>query len=489
MQTLYEYNIQDKEFAVLSALLLGYREYIDDDLRREFAGAGAMHILCVSGLHVGIMFLILSSLFSFLNKIKNGKIIKAIIIILLIWFYATLTGFSPSVLRASTMFSFVAIARSFNRYTNIYNILAASAIILTVADPYIVTKIGFQLSYLAVISIVTLQPSLYKLLYVKNKLPDKIWAVITVSIAAQIGTGPLAIHYFSQFPNYFIITNLIVIPLASIIIYTALLFLLISPIAVFAEFLGKILSFVVYLMHQSVHLIEALPYSTMQNVNLSPGETLITFLVIILLTGFFIHKSRSCFRLAMPALIFLAASICLKSISAQKQNMLIVYSINNHTAIDFISGKKCTFVACQELATQGSANIDFNITQNRIRNEIKSVNTMHTGKDNAGLSKQYLWGKKNYLLFNSLHIKILTDSEPFFSNLNDSIQKLKLDYLIISQNPRIDISTLKLMYEFDKIIFDSSNSFWQVNQWLEECDELKVNYWSTRHKGAYVHIF
>ncbi len=486
MNTLLEHDVRDREFAVLSALLLGYREYIDDDLRREFAGAGAMHILCVSGLHVGIIYLILNSLFSFFNKIKYGKTIKTIIIIILIWFYATLTGFSPSVLRAATMFSFVAAAKSLNRYSNIYNTLAASAFILTIIDPYIVTKIGFQLSYLAVISIVTIQPYLYKPVYVKNKILDKAWAIITVSIAAQIATGPLAIFYFNQFPNYFILTNLAVIPLASIIIYTALTFLAVSPISILADFFAKALSFFVFLMHKSVRLIEGLPYSNIQNASINLGETLIIFLLIITASGFLIYKSKFCLKLVLPAILLITVSFSTKSIIHQRQNSFVVYSINNNTAIDIISGKNCIFLSCESMHSDGKRNIDFNIAQNRIKKGVKNTNRSIIGKKIDGFSEPYFWNTNDYYMFYDTRFKIITGYEQIETDRNDSIPRIKLDYLIVTQNPWLDITDLKHIYDFEKIIFDSSNPFWKINRWIEECDALGIRYWSTRHQGAYL---
>ncbi|MFO8068205.1 MAG: ComEC/Rec2 family competence protein, partial [Bacteroidales bacterium] len=252
LEILKSNNISGKEYAVASALVLGYREYLDDELRQGFAGAGAMHVLCVSGLHVGIIFLILNTVFGFLTKIKRGEIIKALIIILIIWLYAAITGFSPSVQRASTMFTFMAIGSSIKRKTNIYNTLAASALFLLIINPYLITKIGFQLSYLAVIGIVALQPAFYKHIIFKNKILDKAWAIITVSVAAQLATGPLGIYYFNQFPNYFILTNLAVIPLASLIIYAALFVIILSPIHILASLFGRILSFCVKILNYIV---------------------------------------------------------------------------------------------------------------------------------------------------------------------------------------------------------------------------------------------
>jgi competence protein ComEC len=299
LQTFEDHHLSGREFAVVSALLLGFREYLDEDLRREFAGAGAMHILCVSGLHVGIIFLVLKFLLSFLNKVPRGRIVQTVLVILLIWFYAAITGFSPSVLRASTMFSFVALGHSFRRTTSIYNTLAASAFLLMIIDPYIITRIGFQLSYLAVISIVALQPFFYQQLVFKNYLLDKAWAILTVSLAAQLATGPLSLFYFHQFPNYFLLTNLIVIPLASLIIYSALATLVLTPIPFVGMVAGKVLFGFVYALHQSVKFIEGLPYSTSSNVFINLPETLAIFMVLIFLSLFFMQQRPKALRLAL----------------------------------------------------------------------------------------------------------------------------------------------------------------------------------------------
>jgi len=485
MSTLKKHSIKDREFAVLSALLLGYRDYIDDRLRQQFASAGAMHILCVSGLHVGIIYIILNHIFSFFNRLKNGVIPKTIIIIILIWFYATLTGFSPSVLRASTMFSFVAVAKSFNRYTNIYNILAASAFVLTIFNPYIVTKIGFQLSYLAVIGIVSMQPHLYKIFYIKNKILDKAWAITTVSIAAQLATGPLALYYFGIFPNYFILTNLVVIPLSSLIIYTALIFLIFSPITFLAKYIGHILSLLVFCMHKSVSLIEKIPYSSMQNISIDFFTTFLVVFLIITVSYFFIKKNKTALKLSMISIIILSVSFSSKSIRHHKQKLFIVYSINNRVGMDFIHRNTSNFIACNELYNNGERDISFNISQNRNAKKIENINSITIGSP-ASKPNNNFWTKDNYIYFEGLKIKILTDFNRIKKNKEKQIKPINLDYLIISKNPWLNIKDIKKYYNFDKLIIDSSNPLWKVNKWIEECKKIDIEYWSTRHDGAYI---
>ena len=208
-------GLKGEQLKVAAALLLGKRNELEPNQIRAYASAGAMHVLAVSGLHVGILFFILKFSFGFLKRLKRWKWLYLIIILSFLWFYAMLTGFSASVLRASTMFSFILIGEEvINRKVSIYNMLAISAIILIVVDPFIVFSVGFQLSYLAVIGIVYFQPKIYRLFYVKNWLLDQAWKITAVSLAAQLATFPLGVYYFHQFPVYFFVSNLLVIKTA-----------------------------------------------------------------------------------------------------------------------------------------------------------------------------------------------------------------------------------------------------------------------------------
>jgi len=289
LKVLARQGLEGEEFKVASAILAGYRAALDPELQQAFSGAGAMHILCVSGLHVGVIYLVLSYILSVLGKGKRSKALRSILLITAIWLYALVTGCSPSVLRASTMISFVVMGTWLSRSRNIYNTLAASAFLLLLTDPYMIMAIGFQLSYLAVIGIVTIQPFLYKSVYLKYWLPDKAWAIITVSIAAQAGTFPLAIYYFHQFPNYFLLTNLIVIPASSLIIYIGFLLLFFSPLPWISTYISWLLSKSIYAMNASIHWINSLPGAVSDELYLGVLECMMIYLTIgfvILMIGF-----------------------------------------------------------------------------------------------------------------------------------------------------------------------------------------------------------
>ncbi len=483
LETLEANNITGKDFAVASALLLGYRDYLDEDLQREFAGAGAMHILCVSGLHVGIVFLALNLVFGFLTQWPGGKYLKTVLIILLIWFYAAITGFSPSVMRASTMFSFLAIGQTFSRSTNIYNTLAASALILVVLDPFIISRIGFQLSYIAVISIVTLQPLFYRQLYFKNKILDGAWGIITVSLAAQLGTGPLALYYFNQFPNYFVLTNLVVIPLTGIIIKGGLLLFFTAPVAFISQYVGLILSWIILFLHSSVRIIERLPWSTSNNLVITFHDQILIFVLIALLSLFWMKKQKAVIYPILTCLLLLSISFSQRSIAKQYRKQLVVYHVPNATALDIISNGECFFYACENVLQNPSA-IDFNIHDNRLKTGVGKLEPILLEKDS--IYSQHIYKKSDFINIDGYTIKLINreSSIPSQQLFPDT-----LSHIILSKNPRVNIHEIIQAFPARTIIFDNSNTLRYHRQWAEECDSLGIDCWSVALQGAYVYNF
>ncbi len=187
--------------------MLGYRDYMNADIVQAYASSGALHVLSVSGLHVGVLFLALQFIFSWMDKYRKLKWVKVMLVLSVMFFYAVLTGLSPSVLRAVVMFTFFVIAKVLNRDNNMYNVLGVSCLLLLFWNPYLITEIGFKLS-LAVLGIVVLYPILQPILTFKNKIMKGAWSITCLSIAAQIATFPISLYYFHQFPNLFLISNL-----------------------------------------------------------------------------------------------------------------------------------------------------------------------------------------------------------------------------------------------------------------------------------------
>lgn len=215
-------NIHDENsYEMSAALLLGERTDLDPDLLKSYSDTGTIHIISVSGLHVGIIFLVLQYLFRRVPFLKSS-LTNCIAILVCIWFYASLTGLPASVIRSALMISFSSVGKLMSSRSNSINHVAGSALAILTFNTNYLFDIGFQLSYLAVLGIMYLQKPISELYYPSNFLMNYIWETTSVSIAAQLFTLPLCWFYFHQFPNYFLLANLIAIPLSSIALYACI---------------------------------------------------------------------------------------------------------------------------------------------------------------------------------------------------------------------------------------------------------------------------
>jgi competence protein ComEC len=278
-------------FGLVSALTLGYKEDVDAATKKAFTQAGVMHIMALSGFNVGIIALVLGFVLGIFDKNSAGKYAKTLIIIVFLWLFALITGLSPSVTRATVMISFLLTGRLFQRHVNTYNILFVSAFLLLTFSPGMLSDVSFQLSFAAVAGILVYQPFMNSLFTFKISLINKIWQLFTLSCAAQLATFPLTLYYFHQFPVYFWLTNLYVVPLVSVIICIAGAYLAVAWIKPFALLVSKILAVLLKTLLLSVTVVEKLPFSMINGVYISGVQAALLMLMIFLL-AFAIQKSK-----------------------------------------------------------------------------------------------------------------------------------------------------------------------------------------------------
>jgi competence protein ComEC len=465
-------NFKDEELAVISALLLGYKDLLDRETIMTYSSSGAMHVLAVSGLHVGIIYLVLNSLFFFFGNIKYGNYIKAVLLILSLWAYALLTGLSPSVLRAATMFSFIIIGSALKRETNIYNTLAASAFVLLLYNPYILLQVGFQLSYAAVLGIVYLQPKLYNLFRPSNWLLDKIWAITTVSIAAQLATFPLGMYYFHQFPNYFLLSNLFVIPLATFIINGGILLFVISAIPVFPSYISWGVNKLLIFLNLSVKWVESLPYSLSLGISISQVETVIIYSVIFLFVIAISTKKARTIQVAFcVAILFMGMQIDEQS-TARKQHYFIVYDVPKERAIDFVDGNQNYFIASESLNADKSK-MRFNIQH--FRWEKRVIESILVSTD--FIANNY-FRRDNYIQFFDKKILLLDKEFKKPTNISD----LHFDYIVISNKAKLDLENITS----NQVIIDSSVPNYRWEQIKKECLKWDIPFYNVNTQGAYL---
>ncbi len=345
LKVLQKYLNSPQELGVAEALLMGYKDDLDPEITAAFMRTGTLHVLAVSGMHAGIIYLILAFLTAPLTKRKYGKVFQVILLLFGIWLYAFMTGLSSSVLRASVMFSFITIGKLLKYHVNIYNIIYSSAFILLLYDPHFLVDVGFQLSYLAVLGIVFIQPMISKWYTPRFWLSKYVWGLISVSLAAQLLTFPIGIFYFHQFPNYFILSNLLIIPITSLALIGLIALLVFQMLPFLAILLGKALLYLIQFNNWLVKGIDQLPYSYINGLHFDIVQMLMMYGLLFLFLAFCIHKNKAI------VLSFLGVSIgfglYLNSLQYKfsQQKVLLVHEIKGHDVYTCIDGFSAHIIA------------------------------------------------------------------------------------------------------------------------------------------------
>lgn len=479
LKTMQRLGIQGEEYAVASAILLGYDDSLPLDLRQKYVAAGAMHILCVSGLHVGVVFMVFSYILVFLSDRKRiQSVIKQLLLLLLVWFYALLAGLAPSILRSTIMISFVILGNIINRKGVLLNSLAASAFILLCFNPSNLFDVGFLLSYVAVIGIVILQKPISRMFFSKYKFVNKIWEITSVTIAAQIATTPFSIYYFHQFPIYFWLSNLFMTPISSIVIIGGMIMLLVFFIPYVNVFVAWIVSKMIFVMNYGVSWIESLPYSIIKGIYIDSAQfvVLLIILLLILLTVDLKNRRNLIPIMIMTTLFFL---INVKNImNNNKQSGVMIYSLNNMTAIDFISGREHLLLVDSAFMENKSA-FSYNIENFLIKKGL-----FHNGKTGLiydDFDEVFVKKRKNVVTFDKKLIA-LCENDVFF---NDSLDyRIPVDYMLVYGKNKKSLLRLLKIYDFDNLIIDSSVPYYISSEMMEEAEDFGIKYRALRNEGG-----
>jgi competence protein ComEC len=344
-RTLATYVASPVETGVAEALLYGYDDEIDPEVIQAYANTGTLHVLAVSGMHVGLIFMILNMLLKFMDGTTRMKLLKNVVIGIGLWAYSLLCGLSPSIMRATVMFSCILLGQVVKRPGNIYNTLAVSAFFLVCSDTNTIANVGFQLSYAAVAGIVLLHPYVYEWLNARSWLGNEIWKITSVSIAAQAATFPLGLLYFHQFPNYFLLSNLVIIPLTTLIIYIGIVLIACSKITLLATWLGKLMYWGIAVTNYSVKQLEHMPFSYVNGIQVSIAQAICIFLCLAFVISYLLWRRTVHFKSAL-----LVASVFCTLHGTQLVNNLsgkemTVYSIRGSTAISIIQGEQALLLA------------------------------------------------------------------------------------------------------------------------------------------------
>jgi competence protein ComEC len=459
------------ESGIAEALLVGYTNDLDKDLIQSYNNMGVSHIIAISGMSLGLIYLMLLWIFNKIRFIRKSRPIKMSALLSCMWIFALLTGESASVMRSAIVLTCLIIGNGFNKKASAYNSLAASAFMLICYNPYYLWDVGFQISYLAVISILVFRKPIYDCIYIKNKGLNKLWNFISVTISVQVLTFPVCIYYFHQFPVLFLITNLVAIPLSIIILFAEIFLLALYWIPFAGIYLGKMILLLIELMNKFILWINRLPFAQVENLSISTLSTWLLYAMVIGFLAWLINKNKTALKFALFSTLLFAIAFAYNNWQVMQQNKIVVYNIPKRKAIDFISGNDYEFLGDSILQSD-------TILQNL---ELKPAR-MALQLDNKTHSLPTVFNKDVFYQFKNKRL-LLVDGKTLFA---PNQQKINVDVIIISQNPKLYISQLASVFNCNQYVFDASNSLWKIDKWKKDCEKLHLRSYSIPDEGAFI---
>ena len=461
IRNLETHHFNKEELHVIAALILGQQQDIEPEILHDYQFAGAIHILSVSGLHVGFILLFITFILKPLPKNKIGNTLRLVSIILTLWSFALIAGLSPSVVRSVTMFSFVALGLYLKRNTSIFHTLLVSILFILLFQPSFLFDIGFQLSYIALFFILWLQPLLSKLWQPKNKILIYFWDILTVSFAAQIGAFPLSIYYFHQFPGLFFITNLIVIPFLSVIMALGVFVMLLAAFNYVPQLPAQLLEWSIYVLNQIIGKIASFEQFIIKDIACNESLLLSLYLFIIALILLSKKTEFKTLTFALIALILFQTTYFSSNWTSQNQKEWIVFNNRKKPLIIERVGQHTTVFA-----------------EDSIQKEI-SKNTMLQSYLAGNFSTVSRFEKpRNLHYFKNKKILIIDQFALTIKNVNP-------DILVLTQSPKLNLERLLQNYKPEMIIADASNYKTYTKAWKATCMKMKIPFHAVAEKGFY----
>ena len=446
----------ESEFAVMEAILLGQRNNLSDTTYDDYKNAGAVHILALSGLHIGILLMIIQFMLSPLKRFRHGRQFQLLITLLLLWFFAFIAGLSASIVRAVTMFSFVAYALYLNRPSSTLNIIALSLFFLLLIQPTYLFQVGFQMSYAAVFAIVWLYPKLEAIWKPSPIVLRKLWQLLAVSCTAQLGVLPISLFYFHQFPGLFFVSNLLIVPFLGLILGLGFLLVFLSNLSILPEFLAHFYNSIIKIMNKTIAWIGKRDEFLFKEVPFDSFDLMLTYVIIFAIIFLAMHRTTKHLILALISILLLQTHtlIQLKKVKAKEQ-FIIAHQTTN-TLMLHQQGQLLTVYHRNNEA-------DNSVVPNfKIAERIRSVSYTQ-------LQNSYRIGDKRLYVMDSLGIYPLN----------------KVDYLLMTHSPKVNLERVLDSVTVGMVLVDGSNYNSAVARWKTTCEKKEIPFHFTGEKGAF----
>lgn len=453
-----------KEQGLAEALLIGYTDDLDRNLQLSYAATGVVHVIAISGLHVGLIYWLLLG-FTRPLKRKGARGLRLVVLLAGLWAFGGLAGAGASVMRSVVMFSFLATAQVLDRRPQVYNTLALSAFLLLCYNPFWLWDVGFQLSYAAVGSILLFYGPLTSLVYFPNKGIDYLWKMMAVTLAAQVFTTPLVLYHFHQFPVLFLLTNLLAVPLSSAILLGELLLCGLAFLPSLADQLGSLLSRSIAFMNSYIEGMANTPFGVWGGISIGVIQTVLLATIIAGLAWWLMERHKEAVTLAAVCTVLFFILRTHSFLQAEEQHKLIVYNVPRHQAIDVVEGRSCRFIG--DAAVQEEPLRTYHLQPSRVLHRVAPVLPVSP-------LQSFTWKGQQVLIIDST-VQLRTDTT-----------RAKVDLLILSGNPKVYMNRLAQRFQLGQVVVDASVPRWKAALWKRDCAALRIPFYDVEEKGAFV---
>jgi competence protein ComEC len=464
------------EYAVASALLVGYKADLSDELKTAYAETGSMHALAVSGTHVGLLY---AGIFFLLNLIplysRRTRLVQYGLVLLVIWAFTLLTGASASVLRAAVMFSLFLFGQIILRPTNTWNVLFASIFLLLLFNPYLLFDAGFQLSYAAVGGIVFFYPRIWKVLpTTPYRLVDEALKVLAVGTAAQLGTLPLSLYYFHQFPCYFWLAGWVVVLGGAIFMGAgAALVVLDSLWAWGAHWLGVILYWKIWFINRTIGWIQGLPGSVWPGIWIETTATALLYGTMLLLAAAMVRRNTRWLIAAQLSLFLVFGIQVWEYTKAVSKAEFRIYHVPKGSLADFSYGGQTLSWGEKNLSAK---QINMAAQGHRWALHTHELNAMNFERDTVWAQGAY---KNPVLQVHNFRIAIINTTEDLLH------PPLSVDAIWLCNNADVDIRACNTTFPCQQVIADGSSDWKHRRRWKAEAVEAGFLWHDTGEQGSW----
>jgi len=477
--------------ALLTALTLGYREDVDAATEAAFSRAGVMHIMALSGFNVGMIASVILFVAGGFRKNRKPATAGWLLTLLVVWLFVLVTGLSPSVTRAAVMISIGLSGLVARQRVNTANVLFASAFIMLAISPCMLFDAGFQLSFAAVGGILMSETLQLRTMFARFPLFAKVWQLFILSCAAQLATLPFTLHYFHQFPLYFWLTNLYVVPLVSVIICVGMLFLILSWWGLAVAALGKVLGLLLKTLVFSVSLPEHLPYSLIDRIYITPGQAVCLALLVIFIAAFLTGRKLVMLHFMLAVLLLFQGMGIFRHLRNERQKLFMVASVRHTTALLFANGRHSCLLLDPRLPPENNA-ISYALGGFLLA---RGLHPEFFGADTAGslsskndpipgLTYRTGWRGSNVLIgYNGMKIILLRDGNIARYKADNQIH---VDYLVVSKGMKLPPD--KVLHDIfpGTVILDASVPSWQQKSWLATLASRGITCYTVPASGAFL---